>query len=96
MAPAGTAAPVITIHRAVAILATMKTTSRLIAAGIALAALTACGAKGPLFLPKDATPVEVPAEPAPADLPPEPPIELPADASATPAAETPATPAAND
>lgn len=72
----------------------MKTTSRLIAAGIALAALTACGAKGPLFLPQDAEPVEVPAEPVPADLPPEPPIKAPAETPAEPA-DTPTTPTTN-
>ncbi|GAB2494937.1 hypothetical protein GCM10027084_05520 [Pseudoxanthomonas sangjuensis] len=76
----------------------MKTELRIVIAGVALAGLAACGAKGPLFLPESAAPVEVPeATPAPApaetpaDLPAVPPVSLP---EATPAAtpeETPAT-----
>ncbi|MFT3761424.1 MAG: lipoprotein [Pseudoxanthomonas sp.] len=34
----------------------------MIVAGVALAVLSACGAKGPLFLPKDPPPVETPAD----------------------------------
>ncbi len=42
----------------------MKTSLRIACAAAALALLAACGAKGPLFLPTKAAPVEVPATPA--------------------------------
>jgi predicted small lipoprotein YifL len=40
----------------------MKNTACLALMSFALAALTGCGAKGPLFMPEEAAPIEVPAE----------------------------------
>jgi len=77
----------------------MKITMRNIVFAALMASLCGCGAKGPLFMPEEAAPVDVPAEPeeaAPAEadgLDTEPAESDDADASPAdevPAASTPA------
>ena len=66
------------------------------------AALTGCGAKGPLILPEKAAPIEAPAETVPETPAPETPAPTddttttPADQQAEDAVDDPATPAEND
>lgn len=59
------------------------------------AALTGCGAKGPLILPEKAAPIEAPAETAPETPAPDT-TTTPADQQAEDAVDDPATPAEND
>ena len=65
----------------------MKTSLRIALSAAALVVLAGCGAKGPLFLPKQNAPAEAsPAEAAPAD-------QVPAEpASTEPVPAEPATP----
>lgn len=60
------------------------------------AALTGCGAKGPLILPEKAAPIEAPAETAPETPVPTDDTTTPADQQAEDAVDDPATPAEND
>jgi predicted small lipoprotein YifL len=61
------------------------------------AALSGCGAKGPLILPEKAAPIEAPAETAPeTPVPTDDTTTTPADQQAEDAVEDPATPAEND
>ncbi|MDR6842715.1 LPS translocon maturation chaperone LptM [Pseudoxanthomonas sacheonensis] len=60
------------------------------------AALSGCGAKGPLILPEKAAPIEVPAETVPETPVPTDNTTTPADQQAEDAVDDPATPAEND
>ena len=60
------------------------------------AALSGCGAKGPLILPEKAAPIEAPAETVPETPVPTDNTTTPADQQAEDAVDDPATPAEND
>lgn len=74
------------IHRYLAILRRMSKIARFVSTAAAVALLSACGAKGPLFMPEKPAPdqQETPEEMTPAD-----PVETPPADDATLPAETP-------
>lgn len=85
----------------------MNKSLRIVLSIAVLAALSACGAKGPLILPETAVPIEVPTETAPETTPetaPEsiPPVDdtksdgVPADEQTEGVVETPLPPAKDD
>ena len=81
----------------------MNKSMRITLSAAVLAALTGCGAKGPLILPEKAVPIELPAETAPETVPESVlPVDstemdtVPTEPQTGDAVETPAPPAKDD